>query len=108
MRGQTIPLGNYVIGGIAFAGRYGISRVQVSLNRGRTWTDASVKAPLSRWAWSLWEYDWKPQRAGRYTIQVRGIDRSGEIQESASLLARLEGSFPDGATGIHSVDVTTR
>jgi DMSO/TMAO reductase YedYZ molybdopterin-dependent catalytic subunit len=108
MRGQTIPLGNYVIGGIAFAGRYGISRVQVSFDRGKTWKDASVKAPLSRWAWSLWEYDWKPQRAGRYAIQVRGIDRSGAIQESASLLARLEGSFPDGATGIHSVDVMAR
>jgi len=108
MSGQMIPLGNYVIGGIAFAGRYGISRVQVSLNRGKTWTDASVKAPLSGWAWSLWEYDWKPQHAGRYTLRVRGIDRSGTIQESASLLARLEGSFPDGATGIHSVDVTVK
>jgi DMSO/TMAO reductase YedYZ molybdopterin-dependent catalytic subunit len=108
LNGQTIPLGNYVIGGIAFAGRYGISRVQVSLNRGKTWTDASMKAPLSRWAWSLWEYDWKPQRTGRYTIRVRGIDRSGRIQESTSLLARLKGSFPEGVTGIHSVDVTVK
>ena len=82
--------------------------MQVSLNRGKTWTDANVKTPLSRWAWSLWEYDWKPQREGRYMIQVRGIDRSGEIQESASLLARLKGTFPDGATGIHSVGVTVK
>ena len=52
MAGKTVPLGNYMVGGVAFAGRYGISRVQVSVDEGKTWADASVKAPLSKWAWS--------------------------------------------------------
>jgi DMSO/TMAO reductase YedYZ molybdopterin-dependent catalytic subunit len=108
MDGKTIPVRNYMVGGIAFAGRHGISKVQVSFDKGKTWADTNMKAPLSKWAWSLWEYDWKPERAGKYVIQVRGIDRSGNVQESPSLVARLRGSFPDGSKGIHEVDVTVK
>lgn len=53
MDGDKIPLGNYVIGGIAFAGRHGISKVQVSLDGGKNWKDAETKEPLSRWSWLL-------------------------------------------------------
>ena len=105
MEGKTIPAGNYVIGGIAFAGRYGISRVQISLDDKNTWQEAEVKKPLSRWSWSLWRYDWKPLKEGDYIISVRGIDRSGKIQESPSLFAKLFGTYPDGAKGLHSVKV---
>ncbi len=104
MEGKTIPLGNYVIGGVAFAGRYGISKVQISLDDKRTWHDAAIKPPLSKWAWTLWSYDWKPSKEGDYTITVRGIDRAGKVQESPTLLGKVFGSFPDGAKGLHSVD----
>ena len=102
MDGKKIPLGNYVIGGIAFAGRFGISKVQVSLDDGKTWHDTETKEPLSKWAWVLWRYDWKPAKEGKYTIKVRGIDKGGKVQESGRLFAR---TYPDGAKGIHSVDV---
>jgi len=105
MEGKTIPLGNYVIGGVAFAGRYGISNVQISLDNKKTWHDAAIKPPLSKWSWTLWSYNWKPAKAGDYTITVRGIDREGKVQESPSLLGRLLRSFPDGAKGLHSVNV---
>jgi len=105
MEGKTIPLGNYVIGGVAFAGRYGISKVQVSLDDKKTWHDASLKPPLSQWAWTLWSYNWKPSKAGEYRITVRSVDRAGKVQESPSLIGRLLRSFPDGAKGLHSVNV---
>ena len=105
MEGKTIPVGNYVIGGVAFAGRYGISKVQVSLDNKRTWRYAELKPPLSKWSWTLWRYAWKPSKIGEYVITVRGIDREGKIQESQSLLGKLFGSFPDGAKGLHSVNV---
>ena len=108
MDGATIPERNYVIGGIAFGGRHGISRVEVSLVGGRRWHEAELKPPLSKWAWTLWRYDWKPSKEGEYTIKVRGIDRTGKVQESPSLLGRITGTFPDGARGIHSVNVTAK
>jgi len=108
MKGKTIPVGNYVIGGVAFAGRYGISRVQVSVDNKGTWRDAALKPPLSKWSWTIWSFNWKPSTVGEYTITVRGIDKAGRVQESSSLFGRLLGSFPDGAKGLHSVDVHVR
>jgi hypothetical protein len=102
MDGEKVPLGNSVIGGVAFAGRHGVSRVQVSLDDGRTWHEAETKAPLSRWAWVLWRYDWSPDKKGTYAITVRGIDKAGNVQEPGSLFGR---SYPDGAKGYHSVEV---
>ncbi len=106
MGGKSIPLGKCVVGGIAFGGRFGVSRVQVSVDGGRTWADAQVKPPLSKWSWSLWEYDWTPEHKRDYKIAVRAIDKSGKVQESTSLLGRVTGSFPSGAKGIHQVEVT--
>ncbi len=108
MEGKAIPLGNYVIGGVAYGGRYGISKVQVSMDGGQNWQDADMKKPLSKWAWALWSYQWKPAKENKYTIKVRAFDRSGKVQESEALKGSLfrSSAFPDGAEGIHSVKVT--
>jgi len=108
MGGKKIPFGNYVIGGIAYGGRYGISKVQISTDGGKNWQDADMKKPLSKWAWVLWSYQWKPVKEDKYTIKVRGFDRSGKVQESEALKGHLfrSSAFPDGAKGIHSVSVT--
>jgi DMSO/TMAO reductase YedYZ molybdopterin-dependent catalytic subunit len=106
MSGKSVPLGKYMVGGVAFGGRYGVSRVQVSVDGGKSFSDAQMKSPLSKWSWSLWEYDWTPQRKGDYRIAVRGFDRSGKAQESTSLFGKVTGAFPSGAKGIHHIDVT--
>jgi DMSO/TMAO reductase YedYZ molybdopterin-dependent catalytic subunit len=105
MEGRRIPLGNYVIGGIAFGGKHGISRVQVSVDNRKTWQDAEMKPPLSRWSWVLWRYDWKPSGEGEYTIFIRAFDKDGKIQESGTLFGSFLKSFPDGAKGLHSVNI---
>ena len=104
MDGKSIPPGHYVIGGIAFGGKNGVSRVQISVN-GEDWQEAELKPPLSKWAWTLWRYDWAPDREGNFSIRVRAYSRSGKKQESGSLLGRVLGTFPDGARGIHEVKV---
>jgi len=82
--------------GIAFAGRHGISRVQVSLNDGSSWHDAAMKEPLSKWSWAVWSYDWMPAKRGKYTLKVRGIDKAGKLQESGSIFSVITRSYPDG------------
>jgi DMSO/TMAO reductase YedYZ molybdopterin-dependent catalytic subunit len=102
MDGNRIKLGDYVIGGVAFAGRYGIGGVQVSLDGGKTWHMADTKPPLSKWAWVIWRYGWKPAKRGKYKIAVRGIDKAGKVQEKGGL---FEKSLSAGAKGWHTVTV---
>jgi len=89
------------IGGIAFAGDRGISKVEVSTDAGSTWNEATIKQPRSPYSWVIWAYEWTPQAKGAYTLMVRAYDGSNQLQSSAATAP-----FPDGASGYHSIQVT--
>jgi hypothetical protein len=78
------------------------------MDGGESWQDADMKKPLSKWSWALWSYQWKPAKEGKFTIKVRGFDRTGKAQGSEAEKGSLfrSSAFPDGAKGIHSVNVT--
>jgi hypothetical protein len=86
------------VGGIAFAGSRGISKVEVSTDNGTTWRDAVIKEPLSQYSWVLWaaELDLTSQQ----TLPVRATDKSGNVQTS-----EIREPFPDGTTGYHMINV---
>ncbi|MDG6983088.1 MAG: molybdopterin-dependent oxidoreductase [Nitrososphaerota archaeon] len=90
--------GSIVIAGFAFAGERGISKVEVSLDNGKTWQDATLKPALSALTWVLWAYEWVPPGAGEYKVIARATDGTGALQVSS-----VEGTFPNGATGYVSV-----
>ncbi len=85
------------IGGIAYAGAKGISKVEVRVGRQGEWVEAALLPPLSDTTWVLWRYDW-PFEAGRQLIFVRAYDGSGELQIEES-----NPPAPSGATGLHWV-----
>jgi len=89
---------NYIVpvGGIAYSGAKGISKVEVSVNGG-DWEEALLRDPLSELTWVLWRYDWTFQE-GSYTFAVRTYDANGDLQSLES-----QGTRPDGATGVHSM-----
>jgi DMSO/TMAO reductase YedYZ molybdopterin-dependent catalytic subunit len=84
------------IGGIAYAGARGISRVQVRVDAG-PWTDALIGEPLSELTWVIWRYDW-PYASGPHTFAVRSVDGAGQPQPEED-----RPSHPSGATGIDRV-----
>ncbi len=88
------------LGGVAFTGARGISRVEISADDGNTWTRAKVKEALSPYTWVLWTYDWRPPADGTFTLVVRATDGKGEVQT-----AEERDSLPDGATGYHKVTI---
>src|SRR5467141_4125283 len=59
--------------GMAFGGDRGISRVELSLDDGKTWDEASIHYAGGDLAWSLWNAPngWMPDEPGDYTIVVR-------------------------------------
>jgi DMSO/TMAO reductase YedYZ molybdopterin-dependent catalytic subunit len=92
--------GTLPVGGIAYAGASGISRVDVQVDDG-PWAEAKLRAPaLSGLTWVQWRYDW-PVETGRHTFRVRATDSNGNPQIETS-----EGVRPDGATGLHDFKIT--
>jgi DMSO/TMAO reductase YedYZ molybdopterin-dependent catalytic subunit len=97
--GRTLS-GPIAVGGIAHAGSRGVKRVELSVDGGRNWVDAQRRPPLSPNSWTLWTYDWTPPGPGAYRLVVRATDGYDRVQ-----LQDERPSFPDGATGWHSVSV---
>ena len=90
--GQTLV----PVGGIAFAGARGISKVEVRVDGG-PWQEAMLRTPLSETTWVIWRYDW-PFQSGGHTFEVRCAELDGTPQIETD-----RGNRPDGATGIHSM-----
>ncbi|MFQ5918949.1 MAG: molybdopterin-dependent oxidoreductase [Thermoplasmata archaeon] len=87
------------LGGVAFAGSRGVSRVEVSTDGGSTWSAAALRSPpLSQLTWVLWTFDWAPRSGGSHRILARLVDGQGQPQEAAP-----SGPFPDGASGYDAI-----
>src|SRR6267143_1429339 len=72
--------GALALGGWAFAGNRGISRVEFSPDGGTTWLPAAVKESLGENCWQFWSATWTPPHPGDYTIKVRAADGTGALQ----------------------------
>jgi DMSO/TMAO reductase YedYZ molybdopterin-dependent catalytic subunit len=68
------------IGGIAYSGAKGISKVEVQIDEG-PWQAAELRQPLSALTWVVWRYDW-PFDPGTHTLTVRAFDSQGRPQET--------------------------
>ena len=84
------------MGGIAYAGVRGISRVEIQVDGEGPWHEAQLREPLSEATWVIWRYDW-PFTEGRHTLEVRCVEADGTPQIEETNPPR-----PSGATGLHS------
>ncbi len=89
-----------LLGGWAFAGNRGISKVEISADDGKTWFPAAVKEPLGENCWQFWSAEWKPPAPGTYHVKVRATDGKGSLQPAAP-----KPTLPDGGQGYHTVTV---
>lgn len=86
-----------LIGGIAFAGNRGISKVEVRIDES-DWIEAELGTVLSQLSWVQWKITWEPPVAAGYTIRVRATDGTGELQDETELEPA-----PNGASGWHTI-----
>ena len=92
--------GSIILGGVAYAGNRGISKVEVSVDGGNTWSQAQLKPSLSNATWTLWAFNWFPTAKGSYHVYARATDGAGSVQTSAAT-----DTFPNGATGYAMITV---
>jgi DMSO/TMAO reductase YedYZ molybdopterin-dependent catalytic subunit len=95
--------GEVTIGGIAFAGSRGISKVEVSADGGKTWGQASLEAPAGALTWRRWIFKWTPPATGAMKLVVRSTDGTGNTETPIG-----RDSYPNGATGYDSVDLNVQ
>ncbi len=71
---------NISVGGAAWGGDKPIASVEISTDGGKTWKDAILGPDHARYAWRLWEYQWKPASPGSYELVSRARDIEGHAQ----------------------------
>jgi DMSO/TMAO reductase YedYZ molybdopterin-dependent catalytic subunit len=96
--GGNLTAGRTMIAGVAWAQHRGIEAVEVGIDG--TWHQATLSALDVLDTWRQWYYPWQAT-AGKHTLQVRAIDRSGRTQTSV-----VHGSYRNGATGYHTIQLT--
>ncbi|HKA07208.1 MAG TPA: sulfite oxidase [Gemmataceae bacterium] len=66
--------------GAAWAGERAISKVEVSLDGGKTWTAARLLGEAKPVQWVLWEYVWEKPSRGNVSLVARATDDEGRTQ----------------------------
>jgi DMSO/TMAO reductase YedYZ molybdopterin-dependent catalytic subunit len=99
-RVETKEGAELALGGWAFAGNRGISKVEFSPDGGKTWVPAAIKEALGENTWQFWSAVWTPPKPGDYTIKVRATDGKGALQPEEP-----KPTLPDGGQGYHTVKV---
>lgn len=99
-RVQTKEGAALALGGWAYAGNRGISKVEFSPDGGKTWLPAAIKEPLGEHTWQFWSAMWTPPKPGTYTVKTRATDGKGMLQPEEP-----KATLPDGGQGYHTVRV---
>jgi DMSO/TMAO reductase YedYZ molybdopterin-dependent catalytic subunit len=77
---EKIPAGaEYEAEGVALDGGSGISKVEVSADEGKRWSEARLGTDLGKYSWRRWRFAWRPE-AGEHRLMVRATSNSGETQ----------------------------
>ena len=81
-RTRLMQAGTVKLIGRAWAGRLGITHVEISQDGGSSWAEAQVDEAVNPFAWRSWSFIWEAT-PGRYTLCVRATDTEGNVQPIA-------------------------
>jgi DMSO/TMAO reductase YedYZ molybdopterin-dependent catalytic subunit len=92
--GDDVKIGPSVAAGVASAGNRGISRVEISIDDGDTWADATLEPALNApFTWVRWVFPFEA-RDGQMKMVLRATDGNGQVMTD-----KKRAPLPDGATG---------
>lgn len=77
--GQIIPVGqSYSFEGYADAINEQVTAVEFSMDGGETWTSFDT-SDSDKKKWVYWHFDFTPEEAGAYVLQVRAVSGDGRV-----------------------------
>ena len=82
--GAKVKAGKVAVSGLAWDGGYGIGKVEVSTDGGKTWTSAKLGQDLGKFAFRPWSFDLQAKR-GKTTVMVTATNTIGQTQVSKLL-----------------------
>ncbi|HEY1798391.1 MAG TPA: molybdopterin-dependent oxidoreductase [Stellaceae bacterium] len=68
------------LAGVAWDGGYGIRRVEVSVDNGKVWQEATLGPDLGRFSFRTWNFHFTPATAGKHTVAARASNAIGQTQ----------------------------
>lgn len=68
------------IRGIAWDGGSGISKVEVSADRGQQWQAVTLGEDAGRFSWRQWTFPFRTRETGTHTLMFRATSRAGATQ----------------------------
>lgn len=99
-----VKAGLVQVQGVAFGGLNGVKRVEVSLDGGKTWSDARFVGPdLGRYAWRQFVLAARLP-AGSHTLASRATDSAGNVQPEQR--QENAGGYNNTSWSDHAVKVT--
>jgi DMSO/TMAO reductase YedYZ molybdopterin-dependent catalytic subunit len=78
--GERLAARPFVARGYAWSGRGDLARVEVSVDGGRIWRDATLGEALSPYAWRPWHATIAPHESGQLVLQARAMTADGNGQ----------------------------
>jgi DMSO/TMAO reductase YedYZ molybdopterin-dependent catalytic subunit len=73
---------HYHVRGAAWTAGAIVTRVEISFDGGKSWSDTRLDGNASENAWRLWEFEWKSPVPGNYTLMARATDSRGRVQST--------------------------
>src|SRR5262249_19497492 len=78
--GEILGLGTNRLFGVAWGGPDAVARVEISIDGGRSWTEAQLIGPRAPYSWTMWEYLWEVAEPRDYTVLCRAAASGGQVQ----------------------------
>jgi hypothetical protein len=82
-RTRFVAAGTHVLEGRAWCGWAPVERVEVSADGGGTWGNATLRKPVSEFAWRGWTYEWEAA-PGDHELCCRATDSAGRTQPTTA------------------------
>src|SRR6266849_4940988 len=77
--GDVLPPGRHELVGVAFSGEAGIEKVELSLDGGKSWTQAHLDGPSTKHGFRLFRHPWQAE-PGSWQVVCRATDSAGATQ----------------------------